>query len=123
MIFSLFSFVKTIKTKSGIRLNLFLHLAAPNLHQPLRHYRFAAFMGWDSWTATTDYETDNGTYDVTPWTTAPEGAPTGVTAPGVTIVGTGTEVRGGENPVFTAYVSLDPGSIEGVLSSAPPTEE
>jgi len=40
MIFSLFfSFLlKTIKTKSGIRLNLFLHLADSNLHQPLRHY-------------------------------------------------------------------------------------
>jgi len=35
-----FSFVKTIKTKSGIRLNLFLHLALPILHQPLRRYRF-----------------------------------------------------------------------------------
>jgi hypothetical protein len=40
MIVSLsFSFVKTIKTKSGIRLNLFLHLALPILHQPLRRYR------------------------------------------------------------------------------------
>jgi hypothetical protein len=39
MIVSLsFSFVKTIKTKSGIRLNLFLHLALPILHQPLRRY-------------------------------------------------------------------------------------
>jgi len=34
-----FSFVKTIKTMSGIRLNLFLQLQQPNLHQPLRHYQ------------------------------------------------------------------------------------
>jgi len=33
------SFVKTIKTKSGIWLNLFLHLPLPILHQPLRRYR------------------------------------------------------------------------------------
>ncbi|MCB5259054.1 MAG: hypothetical protein LHW48_01070, partial [Candidatus Cloacimonetes bacterium] len=41
MIFSLSCrfLVKTIKTKCGIRLNLFLHLALPILHQPLRHYR------------------------------------------------------------------------------------
>jgi len=32
------SFVKTIKTKSGIWLNLFLHLPLPILHQPLRRY-------------------------------------------------------------------------------------
>ena len=34
-------FFKIIKTKCGIRLNLFLHLALPILHQPLRHYRYA----------------------------------------------------------------------------------
>ncbi len=34
------SFVKTIKTKSGIWLNLFLHLPLPILHQPLRRYHY-----------------------------------------------------------------------------------
>jgi len=37
------SFVKTIKTKSGIWLNLFLHLPLPILHQPLRRYHLSNF--------------------------------------------------------------------------------
>ena len=46
MIFSLFFsyWIKTIKTMSGIRLNLFLHLADSNLHQPLRHYHSFTFV-------------------------------------------------------------------------------